>query len=92
MRSFRFHWDKIRLGLMSQRNAIEALGTSFIIWLCPQTYPQSVSPGILKPTAKFTTQFLYCVPCDFLLILALLLVLLHSVDYLGTPPPISPIV
>ena len=43
MRSFSFHWDKIRLGLMSQRSAIKALGTSFIMWLCPQTYPQSFS-------------------------------------------------
>lgn len=92
MRSFSFHWDKIRLGLMSQRSAIKALGTSFIMWLCPQTYPQSVSPGILKPVAKFTTQFPCCVSCDFLLLLASLLIFLHSADYLGTPPPTSPII
>ena len=86
MRSLSFHWDKIRLGLVSQRSVIEALGTSFIMWLCPQTYPQSVSPGILKPAAKFTTQFLCCVSCDFLLILALLLVLLHSAIILAPLP------
>lgn len=77
---------------MSQGSATEALGTSFLMWLCPQTYPQSASPGILKPAAKFATQFLCCVSCDFLLILALLPVLLHSTDYLGTPPPTSPII
>ena len=26
MRSFRFHWDKIRLGLLSQKSAIEGPG------------------------------------------------------------------
>lgn len=69
---------------------LRALGTSFIMWLCPQTYPQSISPGILKPAAKFTTQSLCCVPRDFLLILALLSVHLHSADYLGTPDPNFP--
>lgn len=45
---------------------------------------------MLKPAANFTTQFLCCVPCDFLLILALLLVLLHSAGYLGAPAPNFP--
>lgn len=90
MRSFSFHWDKIRLGLMSQKSTTEGRGHKHIMWLCPQTDPQSISPGILKPAAKFTTQFLCCVPCDFLLILALLLVLLHSAGYLGAPPPSFP--
>lgn len=69
---------------------LRALGTSFILWLCPQSYPQSISPGILKPAAKLTTTLLCCVLCVFLLILALLLGLLHLAGYLGTPVPNFP--
>lgn len=74
----------------ARRVRLRAVGTSFMMWLCPQTDPQSISPGTLKPAATFTTQFLCCVPCDFLLILALLPVLLHSAGYLGAPAPNFP--
>lgn len=83
MRPFRFHWDKIRLDLMSQRSVIEGPGHKLYNVAGLTDLSAERSPGILKPTTKFTTQFLCSVPCDFLLILASLSVVLHSAGYLG---------
>jgi hypothetical protein len=82
---FSFHWDKIRLDLMSQRSAIEGPGHQ----LLNVAVPTDLSAKQLSQDSQTCCQ-IYTVPvspCDFLLILACLVVLLHSAGYLHTPAP-----